>query len=932
MLFLFFSTNLFIPLHAGTCTWTGDAGTGLWSDTGNWSPSGIPQTTDNVIINSGTITLDVPVTVSTLTLRGGTLNGSQNLTISSVLTWKGGTISGSGFLYAQGTLTLDSTTNKTLTTRTLEFSGSSGSWSGGNLVLSSNTTFRVMSGASFTLNHPSTQTLGSASTGTFEIAGTLTKQQSSITNVSGAFNVNGGILNVDAGTLNMSTSSSGAHSGTVNIASGAVLSYTAGTHNYNSGASVNGTGTFRVTGATGVNFNTGSSLNTMSNAINSGTLNANADIAVSTITQRGGSFSGTGSPTITNYYWKGGSITGSGMATVSTNLTIDSTLSKTLTTRTLSIASTGTWSDGTISISAATTFQIQPAATFYIEHASARDFGSATTGVIDIQGTVTKRTNASTTTVKGNFNTNGGNLNIETGTIRTGSPSSGAHTGAIEISGGAIFEFFSGTHNFDSGSTVTGAGTFRVAGAIVNMIAGSFLETIVTVTSGTCSDNQGITPLAYTQSGGTFIANTGTYCLGDMAWSGGTISGLGSFTVDGTSTYTGTARNLTAAMLVLNGDGNWNTGNFVFATAAILHLNATKTLNLNHSGAADYAITGVGTVENEGTIRQALSGYATTFAADYSNAGSTEGLGSLVFNGILDHSGTFSPGLSPGILTVSKYDNTNGSLEIEIESTAGDGIGHDRLTVTNDATLGGTLNVYLLNGFVPAVGNSFTILTGASVSGTFSTANLPSLPTDRFWVTDYYPTSVVLSVASALPIQLVDFQAFAKQENIILEWETASEQNNRGFEIQRNLNGQAWEIVGFVNGAGNSSEAKTYLFTDAPRATGNIYYRLRQMDFDGKEEFSPVRNVELESFIGDWSAYPNPLVGKQLTLENTNAPDGIIKWQIFSIAGALIQEGTFAATLSNKNYHIQLNQSLTGIYNLVLRHGNHSKTIRLIGK
>jgi hypothetical protein len=120
-------------------------------------------------------------------------------------------------------------------------------------------------------------------------------------------------------------------------------------------------------------------------------------------------------------------------------------------------------------------------------------------------------------------------------------------------------------------------------------------------------------------------------------------------------------------------------------------------------------------------------------------------------------------------------------------------------------------------------------------------------------------------VAIPLPVELSSFKASAKNTDVILNWETATEVNNYGFEIERkkipaDAKEANWTKVGFVNGHGNSNSPKNYSFIDKNITGGTKFnYRLKQIDTDGKYEFSKEIEVEVtpkEYLL--YQNYPNP--------------------------------------------------------------------------
>jgi len=124
-----------------------------------------------------------------------------------------------------------------------------------------------------------------------------------------------------------------------------------------------------------------------------------------------------------------------------------------------------------------------------------------------------------------------------------------------------------------------------------------------------------------------------------------------------------------------------------------------------------------------------------------------------------------------------------------------------------------------------------------------------------------------------IPVELVSFTASQSNDQIQLSWITATELNNQGFEIERKTT-ESWEKIGFVNGNGTTTEMQYYSFTDNSGLVNNvykIYYRLKQIDFDGTYEYSNEVTIELsqpDSYLLNQN-YPNPF-----------NPSTIISWQL----------------------------------------------------
>jgi hypothetical protein len=124
-----------------------------------------------------------------------------------------------------------------------------------------------------------------------------------------------------------------------------------------------------------------------------------------------------------------------------------------------------------------------------------------------------------------------------------------------------------------------------------------------------------------------------------------------------------------------------------------------------------------------------------------------------------------------------------------------------------------------------------------------------------------------------------------------LQWTTASEENNAGFEVERSENGKEFKKIVFVQGSGTTLEAQTYQFADqTPRKGKTYYYRLRQVDFDGKFEYSDIVTAQIISDKIEVSELaPNPVSGNQAQLNVALPSVGKVSLQVFDVTGKLLQ-------------------------------------------
>ncbi|WP_022824287.1 T9SS type A sorting domain-containing protein [Hymenobacter norwichensis] len=154
---------------------------------------------------------------------------------------------------------------------------------------------------------------------------------------------------------------------------------------------------------------------------------------------------------------------------------------------------------------------------------------------------------------------------------------------------------------------------------------------------------------------------------------------------------------------------------------------------------------------------------------------------------------------------------------------------------------------------------------------------------------------VVLDRQAPLPVELTRFEATRPtgQPRVLLNWTTASEQDNAGFEVQRQDEGQTtFRRVGFVAGRGTTSAAAEYTFQDPNDFRGLSYYRLRQLDQNGTESFSPVRTVAGLAGGASFSVavYPNPVAPQGiLTLEATGPLPAGLQLTLYAADGRVVR-------------------------------------------
>lgn len=186
-----------------------------------------------------------------------------------------------------------------------------------------------------------------------------------------------------------------------------------------------------------------------------------------------------------------------------------------------------------------------------------------------------------------------------------------------------------------------------------------------------------------------------------------------------------------------------------------------------------------------------------------------------------------------------------------------------------------------------------------------------------------------------LPVELVSFVGFVDGQVVNLAWTTATEINNYGFNVERSVRDNEWEKIGFVQGHGNSNSPKNYQFTDDKIFANGVYsYRLKQIDFDGKFEYSEIFTVEVTSSAAFMlkQNYPNPfnpetVISYQLPVSShvTLKVYDVLGREIATLVSKYLKAGNYTSNFS------MVNSSLSsGAYFYVLSAGEFTESRKML--
>ncbi|KAA3439958.1 YDG domain-containing protein [Rufibacter hautae] len=199
---------------------------------------------------------------------------------------------------------------------------------------------------------------------------------------------------------------------------------------------------------------------------------------------------------------------------------------------------------------------------------------------------------------------------------------------------------------------------------------------------------------------------------------------------------------------------------------------------------------------------------------------------------------------------------------------------------------------------------------------------------------NYNLTGVATTTATIepgpLPVTLISFEGKqTKNSSIYLSWTTATEKDNDYFQVERSQDGKTFGSIGKVGGNGTTNESQKYSFIDAAAPTGTVYYRLKQVDLDGKFEYSKVITVKADgkaSAQASLGAYPNPTPGKVYVSSTEGSGPATVT--LFHSSGRAVSQRQ--VQLETGRPIADLTDQVPGIYYLQVQTNTGKSTIRVV--
>lgn len=185
------------------------------------------------------------------------------------------------------------------------------------------------------------------------------------------------------------------------------------------------------------------------------------------------------------------------------------------------------------------------------------------------------------------------------------------------------------------------------------------------------------------------------------------------------------------------------------------------------------------------------------------------------------------------------------------------------------------------------------------------------------------------SISVVLPVEFKDFSVKVSNCKALLEWKTQMEFNNSHFNVERSQDAVHFTTIARVNSAGNSTTLKTYNYIDDAPLSGKSYYRITQVDFDGKYTSTPMQAIEMNCDNSALKVFPNPAVS-QVTIQ---AKKAIVQVNILSSNGQVVMRHQPSSSQATGIFSLNVQSLQSGIYMMqIINKDGTTDIIKLLKK
>ena len=239
----------------------------------------------------------------------------------------------------------------------------------------------------------------------------------------------------------------------------------------------------------------------------------------------------------------------------------------------------------------------------------------------------------------------------------------------------------------------------------------------------------------------------------------------------------------------------------------------------------------------------------------------------------------------------------------------------------------GNFNINLFPVDIACSGAPINFAKSPTGSGTYSFGGSSPLTTIRRTGFTNFSDITLISPVVVLPVELISFNAIAQNNSALITWETVWEKNNAYFEVEKSIDGKNFFVIGKIEGKRASNEKNQYQFTDHEPYKGINYYRLRQVDLDGKVNYTKIIPLLFEEGVRAFELYPNPTSDLDIFISMTaRTGDSLIIKVIDALGRNVFMENKI---YNNSPIHIRSSHHfVAGFYFVIVQNMSTGETNR----
>lgn len=176
-----------------------------------------------------------------------------------------------------------------------------------------------------------------------------------------------------------------------------------------------------------------------------------------------------------------------------------------------------------------------------------------------------------------------------------------------------------------------------------------------------------------------------------------------------------------------------------------------------------------------------------------------------------------------------------------------------------------------------------------------------------------------------LPVKFVGFTVTMKAKDALIQWATSEEMNANIYEVERSFDGNTWNTIAYVAATGNSSSVSNYSYTDKNLSAKLVYYRIKEVDIDGKTSVTSIKSVrqDISSSAADIKIAS---IQNKVLLQFPQQVTGSVLVRFVSVNGQVADQ----QSINNPVGQVVLNSKLTGIYIISISNGQQINTAKQV--